>query len=55
MASCSVPIQPLQDILTEAGGDMAEQVHGQIFKVTYKCFLEGTSDQRYNLTLTLLP
>lgn len=55
MASCSVPIQPLQDILTEAEGDMVEQGHGQISKMTYKCFLEATPDQRYNLTLTLLP
>lgn len=50
MASCSVSIQPLQDILTEAGGDMAEQGHGQISKVTYKCFVEDAPDHRYHLT-----
>lgn len=55
MASCSVPIQALQDILTEAGGDMAKQGRGQISKATYKCFFEGAPDQLYNLTLTLLP
>lgn len=34
---------------------MAEQGRGQISKVTYKHFLEGAPDQRYNLTRTLLP
>lgn len=32
-----------------------QQGRGQISKVTYKCFLGGAPDQRYNLTLTLLP
>lgn len=44
-------IQPLQDILTEAGGDVAERGCGQISKVTYKCSL-FTAPPRWNLTPT---
>lgn len=39
MASCSALIQPLQDIPTEEGRDMAERGHGQMPKLTYKYFL----------------